>query len=214
MDGFSGIIQTDGYGGYNTVSARKEIDRAACLAHCRRKFVDALSTDRIQAQFVLNLIGNIYHEDKRIAQCEDLNQQAHLRRRDLEPMFLFLKKIALVLKERSRPQSPLGKACNYLLGQWSGLEVIMKSPQVQLDNNLVENAVRPTALGKKNWQFIGAPDTGKKSAIIYSILLSCRCFGIDPEAYLRDVLGKLPAMTNQDDFAPLIPQNWKPPIDL
>lgn len=214
LDGFSGIMQTDGYSGYNTLSTRKEIDRAACLAHCRRKFTDALSTNRIEAQFVIRLIGNIYHEDKRIAQYEDLDQRAHLRKRDLEPMFLFLKKVALFLKERARPQTPLGKACKYLLGQWPGLEVIMKNPQVQLDNNLVENAVRPTALGKKNWQFIGAPDAGKKSAIIYSILLTCRCFNIDPENYLRDVLGKLPAMTNQDDFTPLLPQNWKPPIDV
>ena len=210
LDGFSGLIQTDGYAGYNEVSARSDVERAACLAHCRRKFTEALASEKVAPQFILRLIGNIYHIEKEIAQVEDSKQQLHLKQRDLAPIFALLKKSALLLRERSRPESLLGKACSYLLGQWDGIEVILKSPVAKLDNNFIENAVRPTALGKKNWLFIGAPDAGKRSAVIYSLLLTCKCFNVDPQAYLKDVLERLPAMTNQDDFDQLLPQNWKP----
>ena len=80
----------------------------------------------------------------------------------------------------------------------------------KLDNNLVENAIRPSALGKKNWLFIGHPDAGQRSAIIYSIVVSCQRHGKDPLAYLRDVLTRLPTMTNQDDLSPLTPRHWVP----
>jgi hypothetical protein len=74
----------------------------------------------------------------------------------------------------------------------------------------MENAIRPSALGKKNFLFIGSPEAGERSAIIYSVVVSCQRFGLDPLAYLRDVLTRLPAMTNQDDLAALCPRNWQP----
>jgi transposase len=75
----------------------------------------------------------------------------------------------------------------------------------------VENAIRPLAIGKKNWLFIGNPGAGQRSAILYSIVISCRRHGKDPLAYLRDVLTRLPRMTNQDDLTPLLPSQWSPP---
>lgn len=80
----------------------------------------------------------------------------------------------------------------------------------KLDNNHLENAIRPSAVGKKNWLFIGHSDAGDRSAIIYSLVISCQRRGIDPLVYLRDVLTRLPAMTNQDDYSPLLPAKWKP----
>lgn len=82
--------------------------------------------------------------------------------------------------------------------------------QTRLDTNLVENSIRPTKLGAKNWLFIGHPDAGERSAIIYSIVVSCRRRGIDPFAYLRDVLTRLPAMSSEDELQPLTPANWQP----
>jgi hypothetical protein len=82
--------------------------------------------------------------------------------------------------------------------------------QTKLDTNLVENAIRPSAIGKKNWLFIGHPEAGQRSAVIYSIVVSCHRHGKDPLAYLRDVLTRLPALTNRDDLAPLLPANWQP----
>ena len=80
----------------------------------------------------------------------------------------------------------------------------------RLDNNLVENAIRPSAIGKKNWLFIGHPDAGQRSAILYSLVVSCQRHGKDPLVYLRDVLRRLPSMTNQDDLTPLTPAAWQP----
>lgn len=81
----------------------------------------------------------------------------------------------------------------------------------EIDNNLIENAIRPSAVGKKNFLFIGSPEAGQRSAVIYSIIVSCERHGIDPLAYMTDVLEKLPSMTNQDDYSPLLPSNWKEP---
>ena len=81
----------------------------------------------------------------------------------------------------------------------------------EIDNNLIENAIRPSAVGKKNFLFIGSPEAGQRSAIIYSIVVSCERHGIDPLAYMTDVLEKLPSMSNQDDLTPLLPSNWKEP---
>jgi hypothetical protein len=109
-----------------------------------------------------------------------------------------------------RRQSLLGKACDYLLGHWDPLTAHLRHGQTRLDTNLIENAIRPSAIGKKNWLFIGHPDAGQRSAIIYSIVVSCQRHGIDPHAYLRDVLTRLPALTNRFDLDALTPVNWKP----
>ena len=81
----------------------------------------------------------------------------------------------------------------------------------RLDNNLVENAIRPSAIGKKNWLFIGHPDAGKRTAILYSIIISCLRHGHDPETYIRDLLTRLPTMSSKDDLDALTPSQWKAP---
>ena len=105
------------------------------------------------------------------------------------------------------PQSLLGQAIAYALGQWPTLTVYLEDGRVEIDNNLVENAIRPTALGKKNWLFIGADTAGDRSAILYTIIESCRRRGLDPYAYLKDVLTRLPAMTNHQ-VPEITPANW------
>ena len=91
----------------------------------------------------------------------------------------------------------MGKAIHYALDQWESLEVYLQDPLIEIDNNLVENAIRPTALGKKNWLFFGAANAGERAAVIYSIIESCRRHGVEPYSYLRDVLTRLPSMTNR-----------------
>ena len=109
-----------------------------------------------------------------------------------------------------RPRSKSGEACRYLFGQWEALLVQLEHGEVEIDNNLIENAVRPSAVGKKNFLFIGSPQAGQRTAII-SIIVSGQRRGIDPLAYMTDVLEKLPAMSNQDELSPLLPSNWKEP---
>ena len=101
----------------------------------------------------------------------------------------------------------MGKALSYTLAQWESLEVYLKEPEIEIDNNLVENAIRPTALGKKNWLFFGDADAGQRSAIIYSIIESCRRHHIEPYTYLRDVLTRLPTMTNRQ-IKDIVPKAW------
>jgi len=111
------------------------------------------------------------------------------------------------LTRRFLPKSTMGKAVSYALSQWESLEVYLKEPEIEIDNNLVENAIRPTALGKKNWLFFGDADAGERSAIIYSIIESCRRHGIEPYTYLHDVLTRLPSMTNRQ-IKDVLPKAW------
>jgi hypothetical protein len=113
----------------------------------------------------------------------------------------------LCIRPRHLPQSALGKAITYLLDQWPALEAFLHEGRIAIDNNRVENAIRPTALGKKNWLFIGEAEAGHRGAILYSIVESCRRRGIDPLAYLRDVLTRLPRMT-VSQVPLIIPEAW------
>jgi len=215
LAGFKGVLQTDGFSGYNPVhGGNTGVVRVACLAHARRYFTEALKAHPVQAAFMLRLFGNLYHMDNQWERdgIIDPGQRAHLRKRDFAMTLTLMEKAAVRLLKSHRPSSLLGKACTYLLGQWDALIRICDYGQVKLDNNLIENAVRPTAVGKKNWLFIGAPHAGKRSAIIYTILLSCQRCGVDPHAYIQDLLQRLPHMSNQDDLTPLLPQNWSRPI--
>jgi transposase len=115
--------------------------------------------------------------------------------------------LRLKASHRHLPQSLLGQAIDYALGQWPTLEIFLTDGRVEIDNNLVENAIRPTAVGKKNWLFIGEAGAGERSAIIYTVIESCRRRQIDPYTYLRDVLTRLPTMTNRQIEA-VTPEAW------
>lgn len=105
------------------------------------------------------------------------------------------------------PKSLMGKAIGYALGEFTRLRRFLDDGRIEIDNNLVENRIRPTAVGKKNWLFIGHPEAGQRSAIIYTIVACCRRLGIDSFEYLRDVLERLPNMTNQESHR-LTPAAW------
>jgi transposase len=106
------------------------------------------------------------------------------------------------------PKSPIGKAISYTLGQWTAFQRYLEEGVYEIDNNLVENAIRPTCIGKKNWLFIGHPDAGWRSAVIYSVLTTTRRYGLDPVVWLTDGLQRIPQATNPV-VAKLLPWNWK-----
>jgi hypothetical protein len=112
------------------------------------------------------------------------------------------------LQKRYLPQSQMGRAIGYALNQWEALAGFLEHGEVEIDNNLVENAIRPTALGKKNWLFFGSEEAGQRSAVIYTLVGNCRMHGVEPYAYLKDVLERLPRTTNQE-VAGLTPLHWK-----
>jgi hypothetical protein len=103
----------------------------------------------------------------------------------------------------------MGKAVKYALAEWEPLTRYLNDGRLEIDNNLTENAIRPSAVGKKNWLFFGHPEAGWRSAVIYSLIVSCRRRGIDPWEYLRDVLTRLPAM-KQSEVPTIVPARWKP----
>jgi hypothetical protein len=109
--------------------------------------------------------------------------------------------------KRYLPQSGMGKAINYALNQWPAILVFLQDGRIEIDNNLVENAIRPTALGKKNWLFFGEADAGERGAIIYTVIEACRRRGINPFTYLRDVFTRLPSMTNWQ-VKDITPEAW------
>jgi hypothetical protein len=111
------------------------------------------------------------------------------------------------LSSRILPKSNLGKALNYALNQRESLERVLDAGEVELDNNLVKNAIRPTAIGKKNWLFMGSKDSGHCSAVVYTLVQSCRMIDVEPSAYLRDVLEHLPTLTNQE-IGEWTPMKW------
>ena len=113
------------------------------------------------------------------------------------------------IRASSGPAAGRTRACTYLLGHWAPLTAHLRHSQTRLDTNAVENAIRPSKLGVKNRLFVGHPAAGDRAAVLYSLIVSCQRHGHDPHAYLKDVLTRLPAMTNQDDLTPLLPQHWQ-----
>ena len=212
IDGFKGILQSDMYGAYESYAKEhKEIIWVGCWAHARRKFFEAERENPKAVRLILLIIGWLYEcealwdENKLTASNRKRHRKKHYTRK-----LYWLKKVALGLRERVLPKSGLGKACDYLLKHWDPLTRHLEHGETRLDNNLVENAIRPSAIGKKNWLFVGHPDAGDRTAIMYSIIVSCQRRRIDPLAYLRDVLTRLPRMTTRDDLDALLPVNWKP----
>ena len=122
-----------------------------------------------------------------------------------------MKRRALELKANPRflPQSSLGKAVKYFLNEYTAVVGYLRDGQFQIDNNNVENDVRPSVVGRKRWLFIGHPDAGWRSAVIYTIIQSCRRRGINPQEYLTDVLARLPAMKNHQ-IKDVLPSRWRP----
>ncbi len=215
---FTGIIQCDGYAGYRAfANGRKGIELAGCWAHARRKFYEALEQSPRTSGWLMRQIQHLYRIEANLREHRcGLRLRAAVRASESRPIVQRLQRALLRLKSSGRylPQSLLAQAIEYTLSQWPTLEVYLNDGRVELDNNLVENAIRPTAVGKKNWLFIGDATAGERSAIIYTVVENCRRRGLDPFAYLRDVLTRLPNMTNRQ-IPEVTPQAWsKRPLPL
>jgi transposase len=213
-ENYQGILQADGYEAYPAYArAHEGVEWVACWAHARRKFYEAREESPAQADFVLELIGSLYADERRWDEAAvTVSARATLRKAEWTPRLTYLRRAALGLRQDMLPKSRLGLACQYLLNQWDALIAHLRHGRTRLDNNCAENTIRPTKLGMKNWLFIGHPDAGERSAILYSLVISCKRHGKDPLAYLRDVLTRLPTMTNRDDLDALLPSNWQPPV--
>ena len=209
---FTGTVQCDGYSAYRAFANRRNnaIALAGCWAHVRRKFYEAKESSPRIAGWIVRQLQHLYRVEAELRERKAGPQlRAAIRASHSRPIIARLERVLIKLKTNGRnlPQSLLGVAMDYALGQWRTLEVYLQDGRVEIDNNLVENAIRPTAIGKKNWLFIGEANAGQRSAIIYTLIETCRRRGIDPYAYLRDVLTRLPRMTNKQ-IPEVTPAAW------
>ena len=197
---FRGEVQRDGYSAYATVARQRGADVlwAGCWAHARRKFFEAAQAgDRVAAWFI-HQIALLYTVEKKAREAK-LGSVLRQRERAVTSRMSLarLKRACLHMVSRVRPTSLLGQAISYSLSQWGALEVYRDRGEIEIDNNQVENSIRPTAVGKKNWLFIGAPEAGSKAATFYTLLGSCLRRGLNPRDYLLWLFARLPTATNR-----------------
>ena len=212
---FRGTVQSDGYAAYpafvrqhNTSAGNEAITLAACWAHARRGFIEARETTPRTCAWLLRQIGHLYQIEHKLRENGAGPRLCHAVRAAQSTMILRRIHTAMQrIRARHLPQSAMGRAITYTLQQWPALERFLTDGRIEIDNNGVENAIRPTAIGKKNWLFIGAADAGQRAAILYTIIESCRRRSLDPLAYLRDILTRLPQMTTTQ-IPEATPQAW------
>jgi transposase len=209
-ESFTGKLQCDGYSAYPAFAKDKaDVILLGCWAHARRNFFEAQSQAPRVAGWFLNQIRLLYRWEDELRQNRAGPVVCQLKRSSHHRMVVERLGRALDrLQSRYLPQSPMGQAISYALNQWPMLERFLEHGEVEIDNNRVENAIRPTALGKKNWLFFGSEEAGQRSAVIYTLIENCRMHGVEPYAYLKDVLERLPRTTNQQ-VDQLTPLNWK-----
>lgn len=192
LKNFKGRLQTDGYAVYESLN-NPNITLLNCMAHARREFEEAKHNDAARAEYVLKQMQELYSIE-RTAREEKLNHQQRfeLRQRESAPVLQaleqwFKKNIVQVL-----PKSPIGKAIAYSLQRWDKLSYYATEGEVEIDNNRVENSIRPLAIGRKNYLFAGSHQAAQRAAEFYSLLNTCKCNGIEPWEWLKSTLEKIP----------------------
>ncbi len=203
---YEGHVQCDGYSGYDGLDV-KRIVRLGCWAHARRRFYEARSESRT-AKVALASIQSLYRVERE-ARAEGLrgDELVAFRREHAGPT---LEKLKGYLEERRAhflPKSLTGDAIGYTLNQWSALERYLEVPLAEIDNNGIENAIRPVALGRKNWLFVGHRNAGPRAATMLSLVGTCLRLRIDPADYLRDVIEKM--AQNPSRAEELTPRRWR-----
>ena len=207
---FAGKLQCDGYSAYPAFAKTKlAVALFGCWAHARRGFFEALEQAPQVAGWLLKQIGRLYRWEEQLRQSRaGPGAREALRASHHRMVVARLHRALNRLQSRYLPQSPMGQAISYTLNQWPTLERFLEHGEVEIDNNLVENAIRPTAIGKKNWLFFGSAEAGQRSAVMYTLIANCRLHGVEPYAYLKNVLERLPRTTNRH-VAELTPLHWK-----
>lgn len=205
------IIQCDGYAVYPSWAKDKAwVKLMGCHSHVRRKFFEATEQSPRLVAWILRQLAHLYHIEKRLRETKaGPALREAVRAAESRMIHRRLRKAInkLALRRSILPKSKLGKAVSYAINQWPNLETYFGDGRVEICNNLVENAIRPTKLGAKNWLFVGNGVSGQKCAILYTIVENCRRLGINPKEYLTDVLTRLPGMLASEATS-LTPANW------
>jgi len=205
LESFQGYLQCDGYTVYDKLGMKSGIDLAGCLIHARRKFFEAKDSDAIRANYALKIIGQIYHHEQ---EAKGMDPQQRKAYRDVHTKGLVLSFREWVDTQALKvlPKSPIGKAMTYFVNQWPKLIALWENGRLELDNNLIENKIRPLALGRKNYLFAGSHQGAQRIAIIYSFLGSCAAQDVNPYEWLKTTLDKIPS-TKLSELERLLPNS-------
>jgi len=203
LAGFQGKLQADAYPGYDGIYRRGDVVEIGCWAHARRRFVDALEVDT-QAAIMVTLIQQLYEVER---EAEDDDARFRLRQERSRALIDRIDAERQRLERTVLPKSPLGDAGRYLTNQWLALCRFLEDGRLEIDNNGAERQLRAVAIGRKNWLFAGSMTGAHRAAVIYSLVQSCRLVGVDPYAYIRDVLLRV-ATHPQSRIAELTPKAW------
>lgn len=217
LRGYKGYVQTDGYSGYDFLDHLINITHIGCWAHARRKYMDVVKARQVRkgkkkkkvgiADKALGYIRVLYQVERRIKNEKLKQEQISILHKEHSRQILEEFKEWLDAQVHNiPPKSILGKAVKYTLNQWHRLIGYIEEPFLTPDNNMVENAIRPYVIGRKNWLINGAPKGAEASAIFYSLIETAKANGLEPYHYLRFLLEKLPLAQSQDDYKALLPQ--------
>jgi transposase len=206
------VLQTDGYVAYNPLAERPCVmAHAGCWAHVRRKFVEAAEGRKhtAAAHRAVALIGKLYAVERTLRDRSP-EERRHERQRQSRPIVEAIKRWLDEKAARVPPQSALGAAIGYALNQWDHLLVFLDHGEVEIDNNLTENAIRPFVIGRKNFLFSGSPRGARASATLYSVIETAKANGHEPRAYLYFLFERLPLATTPEAIEALLPMNLRP----
>ena len=209
LKGFKGYLQADAYGGYDGIYVESggAIQEVACWAHCRRYWWKAREHDPGRAHHVLAVISRLYEIERAAARPaageHDTQRLAALRAEHATPLLDELKQ--WLDEKQFLPKSQIGKAATYTRNQWEALRRYVEDGDLSIDNNAAERAMKSVAIGRKNWLFVGSPRAGGRAAKLMSLIASCKANRVEPWAYLRDVLTRLPLGTEPSEF---LPDRW------
>jgi hypothetical protein len=212
LSGFEGSIMTDDFSSYGHLDSMPEVVRAACWAHVRRRFVEAEKVHgrTEQTEWILDQIRSLYRIEDEI---RDLSPQKREKRRQLASAPI-IEEIHVWLNDRSKdtlPSGIMGGAIAHTLKIWPRLTVFLNDGEIEIDNNLTENAIRPFVVGRKNWLFSYVPAGAAASALLYSLIETAKANGHEPYAYLKYLFSRFPAVRNNvDEVRALLPGYLSP----
>ncbi|RYZ89877.1 MAG: IS66 family transposase [Proteobacteria bacterium] len=212
FEGYRGYVQTDGYEGYSALDNIERITLVGDWVHVRRKFHDVTkasdkSEKALLANFALKSIAEIYAIESELKD-RNLSDVLEIRKAKTKPIVEKLKSWADEQRDKVPPKSLIGKAIHYFLSQWPKLGYFLDDPIVGPDTNVVENAIRPFAIGRKNWMFSDTARGADSSANLFSLVITAKANGIDPYSYLRLVFSELPKAKTLEDFEGLLPDRF------
>jgi transposase len=205
---FTGYLQTDGYGVYDAFNDREGIILVGCMAHARRMFVEAIANDKQRAEYVLEQMQLLYGIEQKAKELSFDDRKA-MRQQEATPILEHLGQWMKQQYIEVLPKSPIGKAFAYSIERWEKLCVYTTNGSLCIDNNGVENQIRPVAVGRKNYLFCGSHEAAQRSAMLYSLLGTCKLHHLNPFEWLKQVLTQLPSHPI-NRISELLPHNYKP----